>query len=252
MYDEDSMTDKKLVDILLPVYNEEHVLEKSVTALRKFLQDNVEDFDWIITIGDNASTDRTLERGKELEKRFEDVRVFHLDQKGRGRMVKYAWKKSEAGILSYMDIDLSTDLNSFPPMVRAIMDGYDVAIGSRQYKGAEVERSFKREAISRGYIRILKLLLRFPFTDAQCGFKAVSKKLVNDLFDRIEDDEWFFDTELLYLAHRNGYKVKELPVQWIEDRDSRVRITRTAWLDIKGVFRMRKYERQGKTLIAKK
>ena len=196
MYDEDSMTDKKLVDILLPVYNEEHVLEKSVTALRKFLQDNVEDFDWIITIGDNASTDRTLERGKELEKRFEDVRVFHLDQKGRGRMVKYAWKKSEAGILSYMDIDLSTDLNSFPPMVRAIMDGYDVAIGSRQYKGAEVERSFKREAISRGYIRILKLLLRFPFTDAQCGFKAVSKKLVNDLFDRIEDDEWFFDTKI--------------------------------------------------------
>jgi glycosyltransferase involved in cell wall biosynthesis len=251
MYNEDSMTDKKLVDILLPVYNEEHVLEKSVTALREFLQDNVADFDWVITIGDNASTDKTLERCKELEKRFKDVRVFHLDQKGRGRMVKYAWKRSEAEILSYMDIDLSTDLNSFPPMVRAIMDGYDVVIGSRQYKGANVERSFKREAISRGYIWILKLLLRFPFTDAQCGFKAVSKKLVDDLFDRIEDDEWFFDTELLYLAHRNGYKVKELPVHWIEDRDSRVRITRTAWLDIKGVFRMRKYERQGKILIEK-
>jgi len=243
------MSDKKLVDILLPVYNEEHVLEKSVTTLREFLRDNVTDFDWIITIGDNASTDKTLEKAKELEERFKDVRVFALDKKGRGRMVKYAWKKSEAEILSYMDIDLSTGLDAFPPMVRAIMDGYDVAIGSRQYKGADVDRGFKREAISRGYIWILKLLLGFPFTDAQCGFKAVSKKLVNDLFDKIEDDEWFFDTELLFLAHENGYKVKELPVRWIEDTDSRVRIMRTAWLDVKGVFRMRKYRRQGKTKI---
>lgn len=244
------MTNKKLVDILLPVYNEEHVLEKSVTTLRQFLQEHVTDFDWIITIGDNASIDKTLEVANDLAKRFNDVRVFHLDKKGRGRMVKYAWKKSEAHVLSYMDIDLSTDLNSFPPMVRSILNGdFDVAIGSRQYKGAEVTRSFKREAISRGYIWILKILLRFPFTDAQCGFKAVSKQVVNELFDRIEDDEWFFDTELLFLAHRNGYKIKELPVRWIEDTDSRVKIIRTAWLDIKGVFRMRKYSRQGKILI---
>jgi len=240
------MADKKLVDILLPVYNEEHILEKSVNTLRKFLQDNVTEFDWIISIGDNASIDNTLEVARELEKKFEDVRVFHLDKKGRGRMVKYAWQESEADILSYMDIDLSTDLKALPPMIMAIIDGYDVAIGSRQYKGAEVERSFRREAISRGYIWMLKLLLGFPFTDAQCGFKAASKQLVNDLFPRIEDDEWFFDTELLYMAYRNGYKVKELPVRWIEDTDSRVKITRTAWLDIKGIFRMRKYERLGK------
>jgi glycosyltransferase involved in cell wall biosynthesis len=243
------MADKKLADILLPVYNEEHVLEKSINTLRKFLQDNVTAFDWIITVGDNASTDSTLEKARELEKRFDDVRVFHLDQKGRGRMVKYAWQESEADILSYMDIDLSTDLKAFPPMIMAIIEGYDVVIGSRQYKGAEVKRSFKREAISRGYIWMLKLLLGFPFTDAQCGFKAVSKQLVNDLFPMIEDDEWFFDTELLYLAYRSGYKVKELPVRWIEDTDSRVKIARTAWLDIKGIFRMRKYERLGKIQI---
>jgi glycosyltransferase involved in cell wall biosynthesis len=245
------MTKKKLVDILLPVYNEEFILEKSIDTLRTFLQENVTDFDWVITIGDNASIDNTLAVAEELSKKYEDVRVFHLNQKGRGRMVKYAWDKSEADILSYMDIDLSTGLDAFPPMVRAIIDGYDVAIGSRQYKGANVKRGIKREAISRGYIWILKLLLRFPFTDAQCGFKAVSKKLVNELFTKIEDDEWFFDTELLHLAHRNGYKVKELPVTWIEDTDSRVKITRTAWLDIKGVFRMRKYERQGKILLDK-
>jgi glycosyltransferase involved in cell wall biosynthesis len=245
------MTDKKLVDILLPVYNEEAILEKSITTLRQFLQDNVTDFNWVITVGDNASTDNTLEVARQLEKRFDDVRVFNLDKKGRGRMVKYAWDKSEAEVLTYMDIDLSTDIKSFPPMVRAILDGYDVAIGSRQYKGADVERGFKREAISRGYIWILKLFLGFPYTDAQCGFKAVSKQLVNELFPVIEDDEWFFDTELLYLAYRNGYKVKELPVRWIEDTDSRVKITRTAWLDMKGVFRMRRYERQGKILLKK-
>jgi hypothetical protein len=131
-------------------------------------------------------------------------------------------------------------------MVNAINEGYDIAIGSRQYKGAKVDRSIKREIISRGYIKVLKLFLGFPFTDAQCGFKAVSKELVNELFKFIKDDEWFFDTELLHIAYVEGYKVKELPVRWIEDRDSRVKIARTAWLDIKGVFRMLKYKKKSK------
>ena len=229
--------------MLLPVYNEEHILEKSVTQLREFLFAECNDFNWIISIGDNASIDRTLEVAKELEKRFSDVRVFHLPRKGRGRMVKHAWAGSEADILSYMDIDLSTDLNAFPPMIRAIMDGYDIAIGSRQYKGADVDRSIRREIISRGYIWVLKLLLRFPFTDAQCGFKAVSKKIVSEVLPHIKDDEWFFDTELLHVANKEGYKVKEIPVRWIEDRDSRVKIMRTAWLDILGVLRMMKYRK---------
>lgn len=235
---------KMLVDILLPVYNEEHILETSVVSLRKFLSENVNDFDWVITIGDNASTDKTLEVAKNLENKYKDVIVAHLPLKGRGRMVKYAWEKSEADILSYMDIDLSTDLNAFIPMVEAVMDEYDIAIGSRQFKGANVDRSIKREIISRGYIKVLKFLLGFPYTDAQCGFKAVSKKVVNDLFDHIIDDEWFFDTELLYMGFKEGYKVKEIPVRWIEDRDSRVKIIRTAWLDIKGVFRMMGYKKK--------
>ncbi len=238
------LKNKVLVDILLPVYNEEHVLEKSVDTLRKFLKDNVKSFDWIITIGDNASTDKTLDVAKGLEKKFPDVNVAHLPLKGRGRMVKYAWKKSEADVLTYMDIDLSTDLDAFIPMVESIMEGYDISIGSRQFKGADVDRSIKREIISQGYIKVLKLLLGFPYTDAQCGFKAVSKKVVNDLFDHIKDDEWFFDTELLYIGYREGYKVKEIPVKWIEDRDSRVKILRTAWLDIKGVFRMMGYKKK--------
>ncbi len=227
-----------LVDILLPVYNEEHILEKSVVTLRDFLAKNGSGFQWVITIGDNASTDGTLAIAKKLSSRFSDVRVSHLDRKGRGRMVKHAWMTSEAQILCYMDIDLSTDLAALPPLVKAIADGNAISIGSRQFKGADVDRSLKREVISQGYILILKVMLGFPFTDAQCGFKAMSKQAVNELFPLIVDDEWFFDTELLYLAHKRGYKVKELPVRWIEDKDSRVRILRTMWLDIKGVFRM--------------
>lgn len=234
---------KLLVDVLLPVYNEEHILEKSVTSLRNFLNQNCPDFNWMITIGDNASKDNTLEVARSLEKQYKDVRVFHLPQKGRGRMVKYAWQKSEADILSYMDIDLSTDLKAFPPMIQAIVEGHDISIGSRQYRGAKVDRSIRREIISRGYIWVLKLLLGFPYTDAQCGFKAAAKKTVLELFPHIKDDEWFFDTELLYIAHKEGYKVKEIPVRWIEDRDSRVKILRTAWLDIKGVFRMLGYRK---------
>ncbi len=235
---------KKKVDILLPVYNEEHVLEDSVSELSGFLEKNLKDYNWIITIGDNASVDDTLETAKAIEKKNKKVRVQHLPQKGRGRMVKYAWSNSDADILTYMDIDLSTGLDAFPPMVRAIDEGFDIAIGSRQYKGAKVDRSLKREIISRGYIKVLKLLLGFPFSDAQCGFKAVSKKVVDELFGIIKDDEWFFDTELLHIANIEGYRVKELPVRWIEDRDSRVKITRTAWLDLKGVFRMLKYRKQ--------
>ena len=234
---------KKQEHRMTVVETKQHILEKSVHSLRNFLIKDCQNIDWLITIGDNASTDNTLAVATGLEKRFEDVRVFHLPRKGRGRMVKYAWTRSDADILSYMDIDLSTDLSAFPPMIQAIIDGYDIAIGSRQFKGAAVDRSIKREIVSRGYIWVLKLFLGFPFTDAQCGFKAASKKAVSDLFPTIEDDEWFFDTELLYIAHKEEYKVKELPVRWIEDRDSRVKILRTAWLDIKGVFRMIGYRK---------
>ncbi len=232
---------KKLrVDVLLPVYNEQHVLEKSVTSLREFMQKEMSGYDWVITIGDNASRDNTLQVAEALAARWSDVRVWHLPQKGRGRMVKFAWQKSEADIFCYMDIDLSTGLDALPPLIDAIRDGYDMAIGSRQYRGAMVKRSLKREVISRGYIISLKVLLGFPFTDAQCGFKAASRRLVQELFPQIVDDEWFFDTELLHLAHKKQYRVKELPVHWIEDTDSRVKILRTMWLDIKGVFRMRR------------
>jgi len=233
---------KPLVDILLPVYNEQAVLEKSVHRVMDFMTRHLPDFRWVITIGDNASTDNTLAIARELEQQHDQVRVYHIPIKGRGIMVKKAWSDSKADIVTYMDIDISTDLAAFGPLVRAIhRDGYHFSLGSRQLKGAKVTRSVKREFISRGYIVLLKLLLAFPFSDAQCGFKAADRQAFLRLCPQIQDNEWFFDTELLYLAHKQGYKVKEVPVTWVEDRDSRVRIMRTALQDIAGCLRMFKY-----------
>jgi glycosyltransferase involved in cell wall biosynthesis len=234
--------DKKRVrvDAVIPVYNEEDDLEWSVTTLRQFLLDNV-DYDWRIVVGDNASTDRTLDIAKELAERYPGhVTYVHLDQKGRGRALRRAWTESDADIVSYMDVDLSTDLSAFPPLIDALIDSeYDVAIGSRLKAGAQVQRGLKREFISRSYNLLIKLLFWHSFSDAQCGFKAVTRRVVQEIVPLIRDQAWFFDSELLLLAERMGYRIFEVPVKWTDDPDSRVKIVSTAWEDIKGLVRVR-------------
>jgi glycosyltransferase involved in cell wall biosynthesis len=228
------------VDAVIPVYNEEQDLERSVTKLRQFLLDHV-DHDWRIVVADNASRDRTLEIAQELAQRYPgQVTYVHLDQKGRGRALRRAWTESDADIVSYMDVDLSTDLSAFPPLIESLIDSeYDVAIGSRLKKGSKVTRGPKREFISRTYNLIIKLMFWHHFSDAQCGFKAATRRAVQCIVPLIKDQAWFFDSELLLLAERMGYKIFEVPVQWADDPDSRVKIASTAWEDIKGLFRVR-------------
>jgi len=228
------------VDAVIPVYNEERDLERSVCTLRQFLLDHT-DYAWRIVIADNASTDRTLEIAQQLAERYPgQVNFVHLDQKGRGRALRRAWTESDADIVSYMDVDLSTDLSAFPPLINSLIDSeYDVAIGSRLKKGAQVTRGLKREFISRTYNLIIKLMFWHHFSDAQCGFKAVTRRVVQDIVPLIKDQAWFFDSELLLLAERMGYKIYEVPVRWADDPDSRVKIASTAWEDIKGLFRLR-------------
>jgi glycosyltransferase involved in cell wall biosynthesis len=228
------------VDVVIPVYNEEKDLERSITTLRQFLLDHV-DYDWRIVVGDNASTDRTLEIAKQLAERYPgQVTYIHLDQKGRGRALRRAWTESDADIVSYMDVDLSTDLAAFPPLINGLIDTpYDVAIGSRLKKGAQVTRGLKRDFISRTYNLMIKLMFWHHFSDAQCGFKAATRRAVRDIVPLIQDQAWFFDSELLLLAERMGYKVLEVPVKWTDDPDSRVKIAKTAWEDVKGLFRLR-------------
>jgi len=234
----DSSTDP-LIDVVIPVYNEERDLGPSVRRLREFL-DTKFPFPAVITIADNASKDGTLAIAQSLARELPRVRVLHLDAKGRGRALRAAWLQSDATIVSYMDVDLSTDLNALHPLVAPLLSGHsDLAIGSRLARGARVARGPKREIISRGYMLVLRLALGAHFSDAQCGFKAVRTSVAKQLVPRIKDQGWFFDTELLILAQRAGLRVHEVPVDWTDDPDSRVAIMPTAIEDLRGVWRLR-------------
>jgi len=229
------------VDLVIPVLNEAHVLEKSVTAVRAFLSENVP-HDWRVVIVDNGSTDGTDRVAASLAERFPDVKFLHLHQRGRGRALRHAWTTSRADVVCYTDVDLSTELAALPKLVDGILyEGYDVATGSRLLPASQTKRSLKREFISRVYNVMVKAVLRTTFSDAQCGFKAVSRRAVEAIVPHIRDESWFFDTELLTLAEKWGFRIKDVPVLWVEDDDSRVKIVRTAWDDIKGVCRVRWY-----------
>jgi putative flippase GtrA len=190
-------------------------------------------------IADNASTDATPSVARDLAASLPGVRVLRLDRKGRGRALRAAWAKSEARVVAYMDVDLSTDLRALLPLVAPLLSGHsDIAIGTRLARGARVVRGPKRELISRSYNRLLRITLRARFSDAQCGFKAVRTDLLPTLLPAVEDDSWFFDTELLVRAQRRGLRIHEVPVDWIDDPDSKVRIMRTALDDLRGVARL--------------
>ncbi len=227
------------VDVVIPVLNEAHVLEKSVTEVRAFLAANT-DWAWRVVVVDNGSTDGTDRVAKMLVERHGDVQFLQLPQRGRGRALRHAWTQSDADIMSYTDVDLSTELAALPRLVNGVAGGqYDLGTGSRLLPASQTTRSFKREFISRCYNLMIKAVLWTSFSDAQCGFKVVSRRVVQEIVPNIKDQAWFFDTELLVLAEKHGYKIMDIPVRWIEDDDSRVKIVKTAWDDIKGVARLR-------------
>ena len=229
------------IDIVIPVLNEESALPHCVAKLFAFIEQHHE-WKWGVVIADNGSVDRTPEIAVELSEKYNGLLISRLGERGRGRALKKAWSESDADVRLYMDVDLSTDLEALPRLVTSIAcEGYEVAIGSRLSKGSQVlNRSLKREITSRGYNTLIHLL--FPLTkfkDAQCGFKAVSRKAAENLVPLVEDNAWFFDTELLLLAGKADYAIKEIPVHWEDDPDTRVRIISTAWEDIKGLLRLR-------------
>lgn len=229
-----------IVEIVIPVYNEQVVLEKSVRCLRDYLVESNFPYRWQITIADNASTDQTWPIARRLEEIYPDVRALHLDRKGRGRALRMAWSMSQAEIVCYMDVDLSTDLKALLPLVAPLVSGHsDLAIGSRLGPGSRVKRQWKRELTSRGYNAIIKASFFNRFSDAQCGFKACRAEIAQQLLPLVENNEWFFDTELLLLAEHNGLRIHEVPVDWVEDLDSRVKIVKTAMEDLRGLGRVR-------------
>ena len=232
---------KKLsVEITIPVYNEEKELEKNITTLCDFCNKNLKDYDWHITIADNASVDNTSIIASTLEKKNPRISHFRLEQKGRGRAVKRVWSQSKCDICIYMDLDLSTDLVHLPNIIKKLENGFDVAIGSRLASGAKVQgRTFLRELISRVLnFFFIQFFFHTHFTDAQCGFKGVTKKVVEDLVPKVKDNEWFFDGELLIIAEKSGYKIYEEPVHWVDNPGSTVRLVSTIWGDLRSIYRL--------------
>jgi putative flippase GtrA len=226
------------VDVVVPVYNEEVDLGPSIHRLHAYLSDRFP-FTWRITIADNASRDGTPLVAAALAAELQGVRVVRLEEKGRGRALRTVWSASDAEVVAYMDVDLSTDLDALLPLVAPLISGHsDLAIGSRLARSARVVRGPKREIISRSYNRLLRLALRVRFSDAQCGFKAVRADRARALLPLVRDSGWFFDTELLVLAERTGLRIHEVPVDWVDDPDSRVDIAATAVADLKGVWRL--------------
>jgi putative flippase GtrA len=237
------------VDVVIPVHNERRALPGCVTVLRSFLAEHLA-AEWTITVVDNASTDGTLQVATELALADSRVRVLHLDRKGRGHALRTAWRYSDADVVVYMDVDLSTGLDALPPLVASLANGHsDIAIGSRLAPGARTVRGPKRELISRCYNMLVRLIHGARFTDAQCGFKAARTEVIRPLLDHVRDDAWFFDTELLLLAEHNGLRVHEVPVDWVEDTDSRVRLLPTALADLRGLLRVARAKASGRARV---
>jgi glycosyltransferase involved in cell wall biosynthesis len=231
-------TEPLAIEVVVPVYNEQAALATSIRTLHEYLTAEF-DVPWAITIADNASTDSTADIAIELTYALDSVRVLHLDEKGRGRALKRAWLASDARVVAYVDVDLSTDLRGLPPLIAPLLSGHsDIAIGTRLAGSSRVTRGGKREFVSRSYNLLLRRVMGARFTDAQCGFKAMRSEVAARLLPLVEDTGWFFDTELLILAERSGMRIHEVPVDWVDDADSRVDIVATARDDLRGLLRV--------------
>ncbi|MCP2168376.1 GtrA-like protein [Goodfellowiella coeruleoviolacea] len=238
------------MDVVIPVHNEERALPGCLRVLHDYLSQRFP-LHWTITVVDNASTDDTRRVAAEVAEQLDGVRVLHLDRKGRGLALRTAWSWSDADVVVYMDVDLSTDLDALLPLVAPLVNGHsDIAIGSRLARGARTVRGPRREVISRCYNALIRLTHGAGFSDAQCGFKAARTEVIRPLLDHVRDDAWFFDTELLLLAEHNGLRVHEVPVDWVEDVDSRVHVAKTALDDIRGLVRVARAKATGAARVS--
>jgi putative flippase GtrA len=227
------------VEIVVPVLNEEHDLAPSIRRLVAYLAGRFP-FRAAVTIADNGSTDGTWAAARALAAELDGVRAVRLERPGRGHALRSVWSASRADVLAYMDVDLSTDLNALLPLVAPLLSGHsDLAIGTRLARGARVVRGPRREVISRCYNTLLHATLGAGFSDAQCGFKAIRAEAARLLLPLTRDTGWFFDSELLVLAERAGLRIHEVPVDWTDDPDSRVKVAATALADLRGIARMR-------------
>jgi glycosyltransferase involved in cell wall biosynthesis len=228
--------------IVLPVYNEEKALEKGVLTLLAFLK-GYEKYEWKIVIADNNSKDSTGDIGRKLEADDPAVQYLYIPRKGRGIALRTAWEQTNCDFLSYMDIDLSTGLDALIRAVDLLRGGADIVVGNRLAKNSNTTRCLKREFVSRSYNTVIKLALGTRFKDAHCGFKTGRRDVVQKILPYIQDNEWFFDTEFLFYGEKLGHKIVEIPVTWIEDPDTKAKIFKDAYDDLRGLYRLRFHNR---------
>jgi putative flippase GtrA len=239
-----------VVDVVVPVHDEEADLEPCLRRLHAHLSSQLP-YPFRITVAENASTDGTVAVARRVAAELPGVEVLVLPEAGRGRALRTAWLASPAPVLVYMDVDLSTDLAALLPLVAPLISGHsDLAIGTRLAPSSRVVRGAKREVISRGYNLLLRGALATRLSDAQCGFKAIRADVAARLLPLVEDTGWFFDTELLVLAERSGLRIHEVPVDWVDDADSRVDIGATARADLAGIARMLRALATGRLPVA--
>ena len=230
----------KTLEINIPVYNEEIDLPKNIPILYTFCTQFLNDYDWKIIIVDNASKDSTWQRIEELSKTYpEKVFGLRLDRKGRGWALRQAWTRSQADYISYMDVDLASDINVFPKMVRMLDEGYDLVTGSRNLPTSNViGRTFLRELMSRTYITLVKIIHGTKLSDTQCGFKALRRSAFIKIEPLVENNLWFFDSEMVIILERGGFKVADLPIKWVDDRHTTVKVANDSWEEFSGLLRL--------------
>lgn len=227
------------IEIVLPVFNEAHVLRQSVQRVLEFVS-QFSEYQWMLTIAENGSTDSTAEIAAELADDYEAVLAISIDGKGRGRALKHVWRHSPADFSMYMDIDLSTQLSAIPEALAALQAGNDLVVGSRFHRDSKVSRGVLRGITSRCYRCMARICLQSRCDDPQCGFKAIRVGTVSTLLDCVQSERWFFDTELLYLAELASMRIATIPITWVEDKDTRVRILPTTRELVFGLIRMRR------------
>jgi glycosyltransferase involved in cell wall biosynthesis len=250
LQDQENKGDRRSALVVLPVYNEEKALRKGVLTLLAFLK-GYENYKWKIVIADNNSKDRTGDIGRELETENPSVEYLYIPRKGRGIALRTAWEQTDCDFVSYMDIDLSTGLDALIRAMDLLNAGVDIVVGNRLDENSNTTRCLKREFVSRSYNVVIKIALGTHCHDAHCGFKTGRREVVKKLLPYIEDNEWFFDTEFLFYGERLGHKIEEIPVTWIEDTDTKAKIFKDAYDDLRGLYRLRFHNRlnmgRGKT-----
>jgi len=230
----------KKISLVIPVYNEEKILENSIKKLYDHMSKNIKK-DWKIIIANNASTDKTKEIAGKLVKKYSQVEAMHLLFKGRGNALKCAWKKYKSDVYAYCDVDLATDISYLKELFDNVFCGNNIVIGSRYLKEAKSNRTINRLILSKGYNYLIRLFFRTRISDFQCGFKAVDDKIIKEIIPRVKNKKWFFDTEMLLLAEQSGkYNIKEIPVSWRENKDTKVRIFEAIYEHIKGLVLLKK------------